>query len=113
MSYSGTATYVPPEFHIKGKYHGKPATVWSLGVLLFKIVAGYYPSFLDLHMLKLHLWSKTGLSNECCRLLRALLQIKPKNRIQLEEILSTSGLRPPHKTTSEVVVSSALQWFLQ
>ncbi|XP_026086063.1 serine/threonine-protein kinase pim-2-like [Carassius auratus] len=88
MSYSGTATYVPPEFHIKGKYHGKPATVWSLGVLLFKIVAGYYPSFLDLHMLKLHLWSKTGLSNECCRLLRALLQIKPKNRIQLEEILS-------------------------
>ncbi|XP_026104468.1 serine/threonine-protein kinase pim-2-like [Carassius auratus] len=88
MSYSGTATYVPPEFHIKGKYHGKPATVWSLGVLLFKIVAGYYPGFLDLHMLKLHLWSKTGLSNECCRLLRALLQIKPKNRIQLEEILS-------------------------
>ncbi|XP_059420278.1 serine/threonine-protein kinase pim-1-like [Carassius carassius] len=88
MSYSGTATYSPPEFHIKGKYHGKPATVWSLGVLLFKIVAGYYPSFLDLHILKLNLWSKTGLSNECCRLLRVLLQIKPKNRIQLEEILS-------------------------
>ncbi|XP_059420280.1 aurora kinase-like [Carassius carassius] len=119
MSYSGTATYSPPEFHIKGKYHGKPATVWSLGVLLFKIVAGYYPSFLDLHILKLNLWSKTGLSNECCRLLRVLLQIKPKNRIQLEEILShkwfTAGaiLGSPHKTTSEVVVSSALQWFLQ
>ncbi|XP_026104388.1 serine/threonine-protein kinase pim-2-like [Carassius auratus] len=99
MSYSGTATYVPPEFHIKGKYHGKPATVWSLGVLLFKIVAGYYPGFLDLHMLKLHLWSTTGLSNECCRLLRALLQIKPKNRIQLEEILSHKWFTVLNATT--------------
>ncbi|XP_016318695.1 serine/threonine-protein kinase pim-2-like [Sinocyclocheilus anshuiensis] len=88
MSYCGTAIYSPPEFHIKGKYHDKPATVWSLGVLLFRIVAGYFPDFLDLHMLKLHLCFKTGLSKECCRLLRALLQEKPKKRIQLEEILS-------------------------
>ncbi|XP_016415382.1 serine/threonine-protein kinase pim-3-like [Sinocyclocheilus rhinocerous] len=88
MSYCGTAIYSPPEFHIKGKYHGKPATVWSLGVLLFRIVAGYFPDFLDLHMLKLHFCFKTGLSKECCRLLHALLQEKPKKRIQLEEILS-------------------------
>uniref|UniRef100_A0A8C1PWJ2 non-specific serine/threonine protein kinase n=1 Tax=Cyprinus carpio TaxID=7962 RepID=A0A8C1PWJ2_CYPCA len=88
MSYCGTAKYSPPEFHITGKYHGKPATVWSLGVLLFRIVAGYFPGYLDLHMLKLRLWSKTGLSKECCRLINALLQVKPKKRIELEEILS-------------------------
>lgn len=60
--YLDTALYCPPEFYRKGKYYGKPATVWSLGFLLFRMVTGHYPDFLALHMLKLHLWSKAGLS---------------------------------------------------
>ncbi|KAL1248948.1 hypothetical protein QQF64_022266 [Cirrhinus molitorella] len=41
--FSGTANYCPPEYFAKGEYHGKEATVWSLGVLLFTMMANRYP----------------------------------------------------------------------
>ncbi|KAL6456610.1 hypothetical protein MHYP_G00351540 [Metynnis hypsauchen] len=40
----GTVPYYPPEFSAKGKHHAEPAIVWSLGVLLFRMVCGYLPS---------------------------------------------------------------------
>ncbi|XP_036435639.1 serine/threonine-protein kinase pim-3-like [Colossoma macropomum] len=41
--YAGTLQYCPPEVFVSGKYHADPATVWSLGVLLFRMVCGYIP----------------------------------------------------------------------
>ena len=43
LTFSGTLQYCPPEFFRRGKYHADPATVWSLGVLLFRIVCGHLP----------------------------------------------------------------------
>ncbi|KAI2660113.1 Serine/threonine-protein kinase pim-3 [Labeo rohita] len=34
-SFTGAEQYCPPEYLITGEYHGKPATVWSLGIFLF------------------------------------------------------------------------------
>ncbi|XP_016364280.1 serine/threonine-protein kinase pim-1-like [Sinocyclocheilus rhinocerous] len=58
----GTEVYCPPEFEKSGKYHGKPATVWSLGVLLFELVCGDPPESKDLDIIEAGIWSKPGLS---------------------------------------------------
>ncbi|XP_039519815.1 serine/threonine-protein kinase pim-1-like [Pimephales promelas] len=85
--YNGTAQYCPPEFRIEGRYHGNPATVWSLGVLLFRIVCGHYPEAIELLAIKIGIWNHPDLSHECCDLIQRLLQLKPSRRISLEEIL--------------------------
>ncbi|KAL0164917.1 hypothetical protein M9458_040670, partial [Cirrhinus mrigala] len=49
--------FCPPEFNVDGRYHAKPATVWSLGILLFVMVCGYYPDEEDLNRINKDDWS--------------------------------------------------------
>ncbi|KAG1925000.1 serine/threonine-protein kinase pim-2-like [Pimephales promelas] len=60
--FSGTEVYCPPEVEVYGKYYAKPTTVWSLGILLFAMVCGSYPSDSDLYMINANIWSSPGLS---------------------------------------------------
>ncbi|XP_073689341.1 serine/threonine-protein kinase pim-1-like [Garra rufa] len=87
-SYCGTAAYSPPEYHRMRKYYGGPATVWSLGVVMFTLLCGRLPCDYDLFLLEYKQWSKPGLSKECCHLLRALLHEKPSRRLGLGRIMS-------------------------
>ncbi|RXN10821.1 serine threonine- kinase pim-2-like protein [Labeo rohita] len=87
-SYSGTAAYSPPEYHSRGKYYGGPATVWSLGILMFTLLCGRFPCDYDLFLLEYKQRSKPGLSKECCDLLRRLLHEKPSRRLGLGQIMS-------------------------
>ena len=41
--YCGTRSYMPPELVNKFQYYGKPMDMWSLGVVLFKLLVGDYP----------------------------------------------------------------------
>ncbi|MGL4646977.1 MAG: protein kinase domain-containing protein, partial [Cetobacterium sp.] len=43
LFYSGTWAYCPPEWLCEGLYLGVPATIWSLGVVLFDMVCGHLP----------------------------------------------------------------------
>ncbi|KAL0163335.1 hypothetical protein M9458_042731, partial [Cirrhinus mrigala] len=78
--------YCPPEFFMTGKYHGEPATVWSLGILLFVMLCGDFPQRRDMCKIKDNTWTKDGLSGECCDFIRRCLQIDPKQRIELENL---------------------------
>ncbi|ROL45579.1 Serine/threonine-protein kinase pim-1 [Anabarilius grahami] len=61
--FCGTREYFPPEYFTEGKYHGKPSTVWSLGVLLFLLVCGRFPKHRDLQRIDDDVWFEPGLSN--------------------------------------------------
>ncbi|XP_016420007.1 serine/threonine-protein kinase pim-3-like isoform X2 [Sinocyclocheilus rhinocerous] len=74
----GTPEYCPPEYYVDHKYHGKPTTVWSLGMLLFLLVCGDFPEPKDTELV----------DYECCHLIRSLLNESPNQRIDLGEILS-------------------------
>ena len=41
--FCGTPNYMPPEIILKKDYYGAPSGVWGLGVLLYRITAGYFP----------------------------------------------------------------------
>ncbi len=43
QDYCGTPNYIAPEVIKKMGYLGKPADIWSLGILLFCLVTGSYP----------------------------------------------------------------------
>ncbi|CAM4735968.1 unnamed protein product [Leuciscus chuanchicus] len=63
-SFAGTEQYCPPEFDLNGEYHGEPATVWSLGIVLFALMCGQFPKSEDLDELNYNIWTKDGLSQE-------------------------------------------------
>lgn len=48
--------YCPPEYRMKGEFHGKPATVWSLGILLFRILCGHFPDTFDFYRINMNTW---------------------------------------------------------
>ncbi|KAF4111224.1 hypothetical protein G5714_008255 [Onychostoma macrolepis] len=86
VTFKGTEMFCPPEFNVNGRYYAKPATVWSLGILLFVMVCGYYPDDKDLHMISKNEWSKPDLSQECCQMICHCLQPDPQRRLVLEEM---------------------------
>ncbi|CAM4725729.1 unnamed protein product [Leuciscus chuanchicus] len=63
-SFVGTEPYCPAEYYLNGKYHGKPATVWSLGILLFVLLCGNFPKSKDVDKLNDNIWTKDGLSQD-------------------------------------------------
>ena len=94
--FNGTPFYTPPEWIVHEKYMGVPATVWSLGILLYVMLFGDVPfvendeivnAFLDLP-------TDYQLTSEQCRdLIQTLLEPDPSKRPSLEQILSHPWLR--------------------
>ncbi|KAM9390920.1 serine/threonine-protein kinase pim-2-like, partial [Salvelinus alpinus] len=83
---AGTPEYLPPETVLRGEYFAVPATVWSLGILLFQMVWGDVPFYSDASIVKATLYFPRGISRDCRHLIRRCLAVSPDDRPTLEQI---------------------------
>ncbi|KAA0718794.1 Testis-specific serine/threonine-protein kinase 5 [Triplophysa tibetana] len=81
-----TRDYACHEFFQTGEYYGKPAMVFSLGVLLFAMLCGKFPICYERSLINERICYKDGLTEECCHLIEDCLQEDPDKRIRLEKI---------------------------
>ncbi|XP_004490472.1 CBL-interacting serine/threonine-protein kinase 8 isoform X1 [Cicer arietinum] len=88
----GTPNYVAPEVLSHKGYNGAPADVWSCGVILYVLMAGYLP-FDELDLTTLY--SKIDKAEFSCpawfpvgakSLIQRILDPNPENRITIEQI---------------------------
>lgn len=89
----GSPAYAAPELIMGKEYMGPEADVWSLGVLLFAILCGYLP-FDDDNISNLYKKIQSGrytvpdsLSPTCADLISNLLQVDPKKRLSMDQLL--------------------------
>ncbi|XP_071310672.1 LOW QUALITY PROTEIN: serine/threonine-protein kinase pim-1-like [Agelaius tricolor] len=92
---SGTPEYSPPEWILFGCYHGQPATIWSLGILLYELVCGHLPFHTNEDIVRGQLVFPPRVSQECQHLIRWCLSMEPTHRPCLEDLFEHSWLQEP------------------
>ncbi|KAF8087893.1 hypothetical protein N665_0564s0028 [Sinapis alba] len=99
----GTPNYVAPEVISDQGYDGATADLWSCGVILFLLLAGYFP-FEDSNLMKLYIkittaeyncpsWISPGAKNLIVR----ILDPNPTTRIKIPEILEDAWFKKDYK----------------
>ncbi|XP_057199983.1 serine/threonine-protein kinase pim-2-like [Triplophysa rosa] len=83
----GTPNYWCPELEEVGEYHALPATVWSLGLMLYVMMFWALPGIITREQINNQEWEKDDLSTEFCRFINDCLQDDPHQRIQLKDVL--------------------------
>ncbi|XP_053789821.1 serine/threonine-protein kinase pim-1-like [Vidua chalybeata] len=91
----GTPKYSPPEWILFGCYHGQPATIWSLGILLYHLVCGHLPFHTNEDIVRGQLFFPPRVSQECQHLIRWCLSMDPADRPSLEYLFEHSWLQEP------------------
>ncbi|KAI3526354.1 hypothetical protein L1887_05604 [Cichorium endivia] len=115
----GTPAYVAPEVINRRGYDGDKADVWSCGVILYVLLAGYLP-FHDSNLLEMY--RKIGKSEfrfptwfplEARRLLLRILDPNPVNRITIPKIKENSWFKKDKRKEIENNVASGSSTVIQ
>nr|GMD11549.1 CBL-interacting protein kinase 5-like [Ipomoea batatas]GME19002.1 CBL-interacting protein kinase 5-like [Ipomoea batatas] len=92
----GTPAYVAPEVITKRGYDGEKADIWSCGVILFVLLAGYLP-FQDANLMQMYRKISRGdfkcpkwFPPEAKKLLSRILDPNPITRISLSKLMENS-----------------------
>ncbi|KAA8533989.1 hypothetical protein F0562_031506 [Nyssa sinensis] len=95
----GTPAYVAPEVIIRRGYDGAKADIWSCGVILFVLLAGYLP-FHDSNLMELYRKTRKAdykcpnwFPSEVRRLLSRMLDPNPYTRISTAKIMENPWFR--------------------
>ncbi|CAH1794040.1 unnamed protein product, partial [Owenia fusiformis] len=90
----GSPAYAAPELIAGKEYQGNEADLWSMGILLYALLCGFLP-FDDENIASLYKKIASGrydlpswLSKESIQILDALLQVDPKRRITVQQLLT-------------------------
>ncbi|KAK5804925.1 CBL-interacting serine/threonine-protein kinase 14-like [Gossypium arboreum] len=101
----GTPAYVAPEILAKKGYDGAKIDVWSCGIVLYVLHAGYLP-FNDPNLMVMYRRIYKGefrfpkwTSPDLRRFLSRLLDINPETRITVDEIITDPWFKKGYKET--------------
>lgn len=87
VAYEGTPDFMPPEQVYNNCYRGEPATVWSLGVLLFTLVSGSIPFHSNEDIMNGRFFVPSHVSQSCRELICMCLMTDPRRRASMNDIL--------------------------
>ncbi|KAF9281768.1 hypothetical protein BGZ68_006439 [Mortierella alpina] len=94
-SYCGSAAYTAPEIIVGKKYSGPEADIWSLGVILYTLLAGYLPfdddneSVVQDKIVDLDYEMPSELfCKDAQDLIKSILKEEPTERFSIDQILS-------------------------
>ncbi|CAL9757627.1 unnamed protein product [Musa acuminata subsp. burmannicoides] len=110
----GTPNYVAPEVVKDKGYDGALADLWSCGVILFVLMAGYLP-FEDSNLVSLYkkifkadFSCPSWISASAKKLIQRILDPNPQTRITIPQVIENEwfkkGYQPPHFETPDVVL---------
>ncbi|KAF9334374.1 hypothetical protein BG006_002275 [Podila minutissima] len=100
-SYCGSAAYTAPEIIVGKKYSGPEADIWSLGVILYTLLAGYLPfdddneKVVQDKIVDLDYEMPSELfCDEAKDLVESILKEDPKERLSIDQILNHTWWMP-------------------